>query len=105
MAITEERATERTPLERYGRMLLIRQFENEIHRLFLKGEVHGTTHLYAGQEAVAVGVTWALQRGRLDRRHVPRARALPGRRDRARGAGGGDARAARPACAAAAPAR
>ena len=57
MAITEERATERTPLERYGRMLLIRQFENEIHRLFLKGEVHGTTHLYAGQEAVAVGVT------------------------------------------------
>ena len=52
-----------TPLERYGRMLLIRQFENEIHRLFLKGEVHGTTHLYAGQEAVAVGVTWALGAG------------------------------------------
>ena len=42
--------------ERYGRMLLIREFESEIHRLFLRGEVHGTTHLYAGQEAVAVGV-------------------------------------------------
>ena len=84
MAITEERATERTPLERYARMLLIRQFENEIHRLFLKGEVHGTTHLYAGQEAVAVGVTLGARRGRLDRRHLPRARPLPGRRDRAR---------------------
>jgi TPP-dependent pyruvate/acetoin dehydrogenase alpha subunit len=52
-----------TLLGRYGRMLLIRLFENEIHRLFLKGEVHGTTHLYAGQEAVAVGVTSALQPG------------------------------------------
>ena len=31
-------------LERYGLMLLIRQFESEMQRLFLKGEVHGTTH-------------------------------------------------------------
>jgi acetoin:2,6-dichlorophenolindophenol oxidoreductase subunit alpha len=52
-----------TLLGRYERMLLIRLFENEIHRLFLKGEVHGTTHLYAGQEAVAVGVTSALRPG------------------------------------------
>jgi TPP-dependent pyruvate/acetoin dehydrogenase alpha subunit len=44
-------------------MLLIRNFENEIHRLFLKGEVHGTTHLYAGQEAVAVGVCSVLAEG------------------------------------------
>ena len=44
----------------YGRMYLIRQFENAIHRLFLAGEVHGTTHLYAGQEAVAVGICQAL---------------------------------------------
>jgi acetoin:2,6-dichlorophenolindophenol oxidoreductase subunit alpha len=42
-------------------MNLIRLFENAIHRLFLAGEVHGTTHLYAGQEAVAVGVCLALQ--------------------------------------------
>ncbi|HET9719856.1 MAG TPA: thiamine pyrophosphate-dependent dehydrogenase E1 component subunit alpha [Solirubrobacteraceae bacterium] len=48
-------------LEAYGRMLLIRQFETTMHRLFLRGEVHGTTHLYAGQEAVAVGVCMALQ--------------------------------------------
>lgn len=47
-------------LEAYGRMLLIREFEAAMHRLFLRGEVHGTTHLYAGQEAVAVGVCMAL---------------------------------------------
>jgi acetoin:2,6-dichlorophenolindophenol oxidoreductase subunit alpha len=47
-------------LDRYGRMRLIRRFEQEIHRLFLKGEVHGTTHLSAGQEAVPVGVCSAL---------------------------------------------
>src|SRR5215218_6507618 len=48
-------------LESYGRMLLIRRFEQEMHRLFLKGEVHGTTHLAAGQEAVPVGVCQALR--------------------------------------------
>jgi TPP-dependent pyruvate/acetoin dehydrogenase alpha subunit len=45
----------------YGRMWLIRLFEQEIHRLFLKGEVHGTTHLSSGQEAVPVGVCSALE--------------------------------------------
>lgn len=48
-------------LERYGVMLLIRRFETEMQRLFLKGEVHGTTHLCAGQEAVPVGVCSALE--------------------------------------------
>jgi acetoin:2,6-dichlorophenolindophenol oxidoreductase subunit alpha len=48
-------------LRSYGRMLLIREFEQEMHRLFLKGEVHGTTHLAAGQEAIAVGVCQALE--------------------------------------------
>jgi acetoin:2,6-dichlorophenolindophenol oxidoreductase subunit alpha len=42
-------------------MVLIREFEHEMHRLFLKGEVHGTTHLSAGQEAVPVGVRMALE--------------------------------------------
>jgi TPP-dependent pyruvate/acetoin dehydrogenase alpha subunit len=53
-------ASVRPYLESYGRMLLIRLFEQEMHRLFLKGEVHGTTHLAAGQEAVPVGVCQAL---------------------------------------------
>ncbi len=48
-------------LERYGLMLLIRLFETEMQRLFLQGEVHGTTHLCAGQEAVPVGVCSALE--------------------------------------------
>jgi acetoin:2,6-dichlorophenolindophenol oxidoreductase subunit alpha len=48
-------------LERYGRMRLIRRFEEDIQRLFLKGDVHGTTHLSAGQEAVPVGMCSALE--------------------------------------------
>src|SRR5215213_5302468 len=46
-------------------MLLIRRFEDTIQSLFMKGEVHGTTHLYSGQEAVAVGVSSALEQGDL----------------------------------------
>jgi TPP-dependent pyruvate/acetoin dehydrogenase alpha subunit len=41
----------------------VRHFENEMHRLFLEGKVHGTTHLSAGQEAVPVGVSLALAEG------------------------------------------
>src|SRR5436190_7770749 len=41
-------------------MVLIRQFEEMVNGLFLQGQVHGTTHLYSGQEAVAVGVTSVL---------------------------------------------
>ncbi len=50
-------------LELYRRMRLIRRFEDSVQSLFLKGEVHGTTHLYSGQEASAVGVCSALRRG------------------------------------------
>jgi TPP-dependent pyruvate/acetoin dehydrogenase alpha subunit len=49
--------TETRPfVQGYERMLLIRRFEEEMQRLFLRGEIHGTTHLSAGQEAVPVGV-------------------------------------------------
>jgi acetoin:2,6-dichlorophenolindophenol oxidoreductase subunit alpha len=44
-------------------MVLIRQFEEMVNALFLAGQVHGTTHLYSGQEAVAVGVASVLQPG------------------------------------------
>ena len=50
-------------LSLYRRMLLIRRFEDSVQSLFQKGEVHGTTHLYSGQEAVAVGVCSALGPG------------------------------------------
>jgi acetoin:2,6-dichlorophenolindophenol oxidoreductase subunit alpha len=64
-AATSREGAPRSPdnspfLPAYARMLLIREFEQAIHRLFLKGEVHGTTHLSAGQEAVPVGVCMAL---------------------------------------------
>jgi len=63
MAVEEQPVIESPAayLERYGLMLLIRLFETEMQRLFLKGEVHGTTHLCAGQEAVPVGVCSALE--------------------------------------------
>ena len=47
-------------MEMYRRMLLIRGFEDRVQSLFLRGEVYGTTHLYFGQEAVAVGFASAL---------------------------------------------
>src|ERR1700759_2485260 len=50
-------------LELYERMALIRRFEDAVQSLFTKGEVHGTTHLYSGQEAGAVGVCSALEPG------------------------------------------
>jgi acetoin:2,6-dichlorophenolindophenol oxidoreductase subunit alpha len=47
----------------YRRMLLIRGFEDRVQSLFLRGEVYGTTHLYSGQEAVAVGFASVLREG------------------------------------------
>ena len=44
-------------------MLRIRLLEDAVHRLFLNNEVEGTTHLYQGQEAVAVGVCDMLEPG------------------------------------------
>ncbi len=40
----------------YERMRLIREFENRAAALFAQGKVPGFVHLYAGQEAIAVGV-------------------------------------------------
>jgi TPP-dependent pyruvate/acetoin dehydrogenase alpha subunit len=49
--------------ELYRRMALIRGFEDRVQSLFLRGEVYGTTHLYSGQEAVAVGFASVLGDG------------------------------------------
>ena len=40
----------------YERMRFIREFENRAAELFAQGKVPGFVHLYAGQEAIAVGV-------------------------------------------------
>jgi TPP-dependent pyruvate/acetoin dehydrogenase alpha subunit len=48
-------------LDLYRRMRLIRGFEDLVQSLFLRGEIYGTTHLYSGQEAVAVGFASILE--------------------------------------------
>jgi pyruvate dehydrogenase E1 component alpha subunit len=50
-------------LEQIGAMIRIRLFEDEVHRLFARGLVRGTTHLCQGQEGVAVGACRALRAG------------------------------------------
>ncbi|MFJ7175612.1 thiamine pyrophosphate-dependent dehydrogenase E1 component subunit alpha [Streptomyces massasporeus] len=48
-------------LDRYEQMNVIRRTEKAAHDLFLQGLVKGTTHLAAGQEAIAVGASAALR--------------------------------------------
>jgi pyruvate/2-oxoglutarate/acetoin dehydrogenase E1 component/TPP-dependent pyruvate/acetoin dehydrogenase alpha subunit len=50
-------------LDFHRRVLLIRRFEEKVESLFAGGELAGTTHSCIGQEAVAVGVTAALDAG------------------------------------------
>ncbi|GAA4713958.1 thiamine pyrophosphate-dependent dehydrogenase E1 component subunit alpha [Brevibacillus fulvus] len=40
----------------YQKMLEIRKFEDAVHDLFAQGKLPGFVHLYAGEEAIAVGV-------------------------------------------------
>ncbi|MDW8084103.1 MAG: thiamine pyrophosphate-dependent dehydrogenase E1 component subunit alpha [Candidatus Caldarchaeum sp.] len=42
------------------KMLEVRMFEEKVERLYREGKIAGPTHLYIGQEAVAVGVIEAL---------------------------------------------
>ena len=74
----------RDDLELYRRMRLIRRFEDEVQSLFQQGVVHGTTHLYSGQEAGAVGVVQRAGRRGSRRRHLPRPRPRARARRRAR---------------------
>lgn len=41
----------------YTKMNHIRAFEEKVAYFFSRGQVHGTTHLYVGEEATAVGAT------------------------------------------------
>lgn len=49
-------------LEMYRRMTLIRLFEEQANDLYRSAKMPGLTHLYIGEEAVAVGVCSALRR-------------------------------------------
>jgi acetoin:2,6-dichlorophenolindophenol oxidoreductase subunit alpha len=48
-------------LEAYRRMRTIREFEERAHAEFLNGRIPGLLHLYAGEEATAVGVCMHLK--------------------------------------------
>ncbi len=62
-SLLEEWGTERS-LAMLKTMLLIRTFEERAEELYALGRVHGTMHLSIGQEASAVGASWALRRGK-----------------------------------------
>ncbi len=47
--------------EMFEKMLLTRHFEEKVAYFFSMGMVHGTTHLYVGEEASATGVCCALE--------------------------------------------
>jgi TPP-dependent pyruvate/acetoin dehydrogenase alpha subunit len=49
-------------VEMYRRMTLIRLFEEQANELYRSAKMPGLTHLYIGEEAVAVGVCSALRR-------------------------------------------
>lgn len=50
-------------LDAYGRMLLIRRFEEKAGQLYGMGLIAGFCHLYIGQEAVVVGMQHCLKEG------------------------------------------
>jgi pyruvate/2-oxoglutarate/acetoin dehydrogenase E1 component/TPP-dependent pyruvate/acetoin dehydrogenase alpha subunit len=50
-------------IDMYEKMLLIRSFEEKLYQLYSQGKLQGLVHISAGQEAVAVGVCAALERG------------------------------------------
>ncbi len=52
--------TKELKLEMLEKMYLIRAFETEAEKLYMRGLVHGTMHLSIGEEAVAVGAIYAL---------------------------------------------
>ena len=50
-------------LKAYGKMLLIRRFEEKAGQLYGMGLVAGFCHLYIGQEAVVVGMQHSIEPG------------------------------------------
>ena len=51
---------EKKYVEMYKRMWLIRAFEDNTRELFMKDAIRGATHVYVGEEAIAVGICAAL---------------------------------------------
>lgn len=47
-------------IEMLRKMYQIRHFENETEQFIIRGMIHGTCHLYTGEEATAVGAIYAI---------------------------------------------
>ena len=60
----------------YRSMATIRRFEERVQEEFSKGGIPGFVHLYAGEEASAVGMCMHLGRPGLHRQHPSRPRPL-----------------------------
>lgn len=52
-------------IEMLKKMYQIRYFEEEAEQLIIRGKIHGTCHLYVGEEATAVGAIYALRKDDL----------------------------------------
>ena len=48
-------------IEMLRKMYEIRHFENETEQFIIRGMIHGTCHLYTGEEATAVGAIYAIK--------------------------------------------
>ncbi len=65
-------------LQAYRRMKIIREFEERLHIDIATGAIAGFTHLYCGQEAVAVGsASISIPRTRSSRPTAATATAWP----------------------------
>lgn len=61
-ATTADEPTAEEAVGLFARMTLIRHFELRVNQLYLSAKMPGLAHLYAGEEAVAVGVCDVLRR-------------------------------------------
>lgn len=60
MSAAKKRSNSEDYLRMYRQMLRIRAFEDNANQLYLSAKMPGLTHMYSGQEAVAVGICEAL---------------------------------------------
>jgi len=59
---TDSGVSAETLLHMYRRMVMIREFEEQVNELYTRALMPGLAHLYSGEEAIAVGICEALTR-------------------------------------------
>ncbi len=59
---THPEVSSETLLHMYRRMVMIREFEEQVNELYTRALMPGLAHLYSGEEAIAVGICEALTR-------------------------------------------